>query len=130
MAKVVIVGDAMVIESSRTLEEIKMLEKYRPKSLVLFDEDGKTEKFKVATTTGKGSICEFGASFASSTKNEAKKACITLEIPAGVADAKAYAEETVGVAILHLNKIERNFEGAIKEVSDEKKAISDNITIA
>lgn len=128
MARILIAGDAMVIESSRTLEEIKTLEKYRPKALALFDDDGE-EIFRVGTTIGKGSISTYGASFGSASKNTEAKATITMEIPVDVADAEAYAEDTVGVAIINLNRVEAKLEEALASVRQEKTEIRNNITI-
>lgn len=129
MAKITIAGDAMVVESAHTLETIKTLEKYRPKALSLFDEDGKTEIFKVGSTTGKGSINAYGASFGGVSHNDGKKATITMMIPEKVADAKAYAEETIGVAIIYLNRVEAQFESAIASVNTEKAAVRESITV-
>ena len=128
MARILIAGDAMVIESSRTLEEIKTLEKYRPKALALFDDDGE-EVFRVGTTIGKGSISTYGASFCSASKNGEAKATITMEIPVDVADAEAYAEDTVGVAIINLNRVEAKLEEALASVRQEKTEIRNNITV-
>lgn len=133
MAKVTIVGDAMVVTSIAKLEDIKTLEKYAPKALSLFekDEDGKKEEvFRVSTTTGDGSIGEFGASFASVTHDEAKLATITMCIPKGITDAKEYAAETIGKAVMALNKVEAQFKAALEGVEAEKKAVRENITIA
>lgn len=73
-----IAGDAMVVESAHTLETIKTLEKHNPKALTLLDDDGKTVVFRVGTTTGKGNINAYGASFGSASKNADKKAIITI----------------------------------------------------
>ena len=129
MARIIIAGDAMVVESAHTLETLKTLEKYRPKALTLYDEDGKTEIFKVGTTTGKGSINGYGASFGSASKNADKKAVITMEIPAGTADAKAYAEDKVGAAIINLNRVEAQFADALQSVDTEKAAVRESITV-
>lgn len=129
MARIIIAGDAMVVESAHTLETLKTLEKYRPKALTLYDEDGKTEVFKVATTTGKGSINGYGASFGSASKNDEKKAIITMEIPAGTTDAKAYAENAVGVAIIYLNRVESQFADALASVEAEKATVRETITV-
>lgn len=129
MAKIIIAGDAMVVESGYTLETIKTLENYRPKALVLYEEDGKTEAFKVGTTNGDGTINAFGASFGSASKNGEKKAIITMKLPADTADAKAYAEKTVGTAIINLNKVEAQFADALAAVEAEKETIRESITV-
>lgn len=133
MAKITIAGDAVVITSSQKLDDIKMLEKYRPNALVLYEtnDSGKKEAvFKVGSTTGKGEIGRYGASFASTTHDDDKLATITMAMPAGVTDAKKAVADMVGVAILNLNKVEEQFAAAIAEVAAEKAAIEANITVA
>ena len=62
MAKIVIAGDAVVVTSAMKLEDIKTIEKYRPKELVLKGgEDGKEPIFGVGTTHGAGNINAVGA---------------------------------------------------------------------
>ena len=133
MAKITIAGDSMVVTSTKTLEDIKTLEKYRPKALCLFDidEDGMTtEVFRVASTTGEGSINQYGASFGSHTHDENKLATITMPIPRGTVNAVDYAADKVGAAIIMLNKVEAQFETALQEVAGEKAAVRENITVA
>lgn len=129
MAKIIIAGDAVVVESSATLEQIKTLEKYRPEALCLYD-DNKNVKFKVGTTTGAGSINGYGASFGSNSKNASPKASITMMMPADTVNAQQYAEETIGVAILRLNEVEAQFQTALGEVTRELADIRANITLA
>lgn len=128
MAKIIIAGDAMVVESAYTLEEIKTLEKYHPKALTLYDEDGKTEIFKVGTTQGGGNINTYGASFGSYSRNDVKKAVITMEIPYGIDDAVGYVEESIGVSIIHLNKVEAQFAAALADVETKMAIIRSNVT--
>lgn len=129
MARIIIAGDAMVIESAHTLETIKTLEKHNPKALTLLDDDGKTVIFKVGTTSGKGNINVYGASFGSASKNDEQKAIITMELPADTTDAKAYAEDFVGTAIIKLNAVEAQFEAALADVEAEKATIRESITV-
>lgn len=129
MAKIIIAGDAMVIESSAKLEDIKALEKHNPKALSLYENDGKTEVFRVGSTNGQGAINAFGASFGSASKNGSGKAIITMKIPADVSDAKAYAEETVGTAIISLNTVEAQFATALEKVAQDKTAVRECISV-
>ena len=132
MAKITIAGDSIVITSGKTLEAIKDLEKYNPKALRLYekDEDGnKQEVFRVASGTS-GIINGNGAVFASVTHDDQKLASITMAIPAGVEDAKAYVADKVGKAIIMLNKVEAQFDDAIKAVNEEKAEVLKNITVA
>lgn len=134
MAKIVIAGSAMVVTSAAKLEDIKTLAKYAPKALRLFekDEDGKKEEvFAVCVAEGgKGSIGNYGASFDNVTHDKDGKATITMCIPGDVKDAKEYAAETIGKAVMLLNKVEAQFEAALKSVDAEKSAVRANITIA
>ncbi len=133
MANIKIVGDVAVIESAFTLDELKTLQKYAPKSLSLFeaDEDGKkAEAFRVGVTAGKGSIGQFGASFASASHDERKVATITMAIPTDVEDAKEYVAEAVGLAIVKLNKIEEQIPEALAQVEADKAAVMANIELA
>ena len=129
MAQIIIAGDSMTVKSAFTLEDIKTLEKYRPKALTLYAEDGKTEVFKVGSTTGRGSINQYGASFGSASKDDAKNAIITLDIPSDTTDAKAFAEDKIGVAILHLNRLEEKFGEVLAGIAEEKTAVLSNITV-
>lgn len=133
MARITIVGDAVVITSTQKLEDIKLLEKYRPKALCLYetDESGKSECiFRVGSTNGEGGISQYGASFGGETHDDAKLATITMSLPRGVVDAKQHVAEAVGVAILSLNKVEAQFEAALNDVKAEKDAVMENISVA
>lgn len=132
MAKITIAGDSYVVTSSAQLETIKMLEKYRPKALSLFetDENGKkAEVFRVASTDGEGSISKFGAAFGSATHDAEKLATITGAIPHGVENAVDYVADRIGVAIIMLNKVEAQFADATQEVEAEKNAVRENIVV-
>lgn len=129
-ATVKIVGGACVIESSATLEDLAMLKKFRPNALSLFEEKGgkKEPVFAVGLGKGAGSICEYGVSFGSVTSSDGK-ATVTLMIPEGTSEPKKWAEDRIGVSILHLNKIEEGFEEAIADVARERAAVSAAITV-
>lgn len=132
MAKITIAGDSIVIAFGKTLDQIKDLEKYRPKALCLFetDEDGnKVEVFRVASGTT-GIINMNGAVFASVTHDDQKLATITMPIPTGTPNAVDYAAEKIGVAITMLNRVEAQFDEAIAAVAAEKAAVRECITVA
>lgn len=131
MAKITVIGDAMVITSSKRFEDIMLLEKYRPKALALYSEDGKDEIFRVGTTNNAGSINTYGASFGSVSHDGQELATITLGIPSGIdsTEVEDYVEDVVGTAILNLNKVEEQIDDAIEEVWAERAEIRQNITI-
>ena len=130
MAKITIAGDVVVITSTNTLEDIKSLEKYNPGVLELRDEKGENVIFKVGSTKGEGDIGKFGASFGRVSHDDKKLATITVKIPEEVEDAEEYAVEEFGLYINNLEKIEKQFSGALSDVKSVKENIRNKITIA
>ena len=131
MARITIAGDAVVVTSALTLEDVKTVEKYRPKELVLKGgEDGKEPIFAIGTTTGSGSINEYGASFGTETRDEAKLACITLFLDGATSDVKEWVADHLGAAIINLNRMEEKLPAVLAEIADEKAEVMRNITIA
>ena len=132
MAKIKIVGNVAVVESTRTLEDIRTLEKYAPKSLYLYEtnEDGKKSPVFRVCTAPSGSINSVGACFADESYDERAVACITIPIPAGTEDVKAFIMDTVGQGIVKLNKIEDTFAEALAKVEADKAAVLENIELA
>lgn len=131
MAKVTITGRAVVITSAMKLEDIKTIEKYRPKELVLKGgEDGKEPIFGIGTTNGAGNINAVGASFDAETHNDDKLACITLFLDGVTGDVKEWVADRLGAAIINLNKLEEKLPAVLEEIADEKAAVMSNITVA
>ena len=131
MAKVTITGRAVVITSAMKLEDIKTIEKYRPRELVLMGgEDGKEPIFGIGTTTGAGSINAVGASFDAETHNDDKLACITLFLDGVTGDVKDWVADRLGAAIINLNKLEEKLPAVLEEIAAEKATVMSNITVA
>ena len=129
MGKITIAGDALVITSSKSLADIQVLEKHNPQALELRDAKGETVIFKVGTTTGKGSINQFGASFDGVSHDDKKLATITFQIPKDVENAEEYAADLVGSSILSLNKVETGFDAALAKVKADKDAVMKTISV-
>lgn len=132
MAKIVIAGDAVVVKSTLKLEDIRTIEKYRPKALVLKGgEDGKEPIFAIGTTNGAGNINEVGASFGRESHDEEKLAVITMCTGGAVAgDIKEWVADHIGSAIISLNKLEEQLPAVLAEIEAEKAAVLSNITVA
>ena len=127
MAKITIAGDAAVVTSAMKLEDIKTIEKYRPKELVLKGgEDGKEPIFAVGTTNGAGNINSFGAE----TRDDEKLACITLFLDGVTGDVKDWVADRLGAAIINLNKLEEKLPAVLDEIAAEKANVLSNITVA
>lgn len=130
MAKIIIAGNAVVVTSKHTLEDIKTLEKYSPRALQLREknEDDKMEVcFQVMSSTGKGALNNNGAAFTGATHDEAALATITLCIPEGVENVKEWVAEAMGPGLMKLNKVEKQFADALKAVKEDRDQIMENI---
>lgn len=135
MAKMVIIGDVLVITSTAKFEYLKMLEKYKPKALELSEtnENGKQEvTFKIGTTRngGKGALNRMGVSFDCATYDDEKLAFVRFDIPEGTVDAREWAAEFVGTAIHKLEIIEEQIPFAVAEILADKAAVLAKITVA
>lgn len=129
MAKVIIVGQAIVIKSELSLDDIKLVEKCFPKALTLMGgDDGKEPVFCIGTTTGEGSINKNGASFNSASNDEEKKACITLAA-VGIADIKEWVTDNLTAPLISLNKLEEKIPAVLSEIAAEKAAVEANIEV-
>ena len=131
MAKITIAGDAVVVTSTLKLEDIKTIQKYRPKELVLKGgEDGKEEIFAISAVSGNGTIGEFGASFGNESHDEAKLATITLCMLNNVSDVKAWVADQIGGALINLNKLEEKLPAVLAEIKAEKEHVMSQIVVA
>ena len=131
MSKITIAGDAVVITSSMKLEDIKTIEKYRPKALVLMGgEDGKDPVFAIDTTEGTGSISEYGASFGRESHDDEKLATITMCLGTDASDVKDWVADKIGGAIISLNKLEEQLPAVLAEIAEEKARVMESITVA
>ena len=128
-AGITVAGQAVVITSSMTLDDIKTIGKYRPEKLQLKDAENKEVIFVISVSKGKGSINKYGAEFDSTTYNRDGKAVITLDMPVVNGSVEESVAEYVGSAILNLNKLEAQLPAVINEITTEKAAILANISV-
>lgn len=131
MAKINVIGNAIVVTSGISLEAIKLIEKYRPQALVLFEGEGDKKQaiFKVSTGNS-GSISKFGVIFNSATRDDSKLAVVTTvdeNVPAEKIDQ--YLIDKIGTSIIKLNQLEAGLPAIIEEIKAEQEAILSNITI-
>ena len=128
MAKISIAGQAVVVTSAMALEDIKTIKKYRPKALILKGgEDGKEPIF--ALGIGEGKINPVGASFNQATRDEAKLATLTMTTNFDGEDIVAFVTDTLGGALMNLNKLEETLPAVLAEIAAEKATIQQNITV-
>lgn len=131
MAKITIAGDAVVVTSSFKLEDIRTIEKYRPKKLILMGgDDDKEPVFAIGATSSPGIINSVGASFGGESHDEQKLATITMSTVGFTGDIKDWVADKLGAAIINLNKLEETLAGVLNEIEAEKAAVLSNITVA
>ena len=129
--KSIIVGDSFVITSEFTLEQLKTVEKYRPSALQLKGgEDGKQTVYTVMTSNKPGDINNIGAIFGSEAHDGSGKATITINVDRFPGEDKREAiTDAIGKGLASLKKIEENLAAVIEEISAEKAAVRESITL-
>lgn len=128
MAKIIVAGNEVIVESSATLEDLKKVEKYRPEDLSLYN-DKDEEIFRVGSTIpGKGSIGQYGASFGDASRNAGRKAIITIEIPHDVTDVKEFILDNVGTALVNINRVEGKIAASLGRINTELGVVEEAIS--
>ena len=131
MAKITIVGNAVVVTSSLKLEDIAKVAKYRPEALILKGgEDGKEPVFRIGVGSC-GTINKYGAEFDGETHDEEKLATITLlaEVYGDAPDIKEAVADTIGSWVVTLNQLEAQIPAVLQEIDTAKAEILANITV-
>ena len=128
MAKISISGNALVITSDMTLEAIKT---YRPAALKLMGgENNKETLFVICTADGgEGSINANGAVFTGATHDDAKKACITMNLGSVAGNVKEYVADKYGEAFSRLTQLEAGLGAVLTSVNEQKAATMAAITV-
>ena len=133
MAKIVVVGDNLVITSARKVEEIELLKKYDSKALRLYETNEETGKkdevFRICMSAGDGSVSNCGICFAGPTHDKNGYATVSMKIPADVTDIKGYVADTVGVAVTRLKQVEGQFDDALAKIRANRDEVLNTIQI-
>lgn len=130
MANVKVVGDALVITSALTLEDYKMLERYRESVLVLMGGEDKKEQIYRASTGEDGSFDKYGVVFNGKTHDDDKLATVTILIDKVDGDIKEYVANEFGERIMKLNQLEKTLPDVIEEIKKERESVKDSISVA
>lgn len=122
-------GEAAIFKSSFTLEEIKIIRKYRPSALILRDEETKEELFRIdIAPSGAGSIGKYGVSFSPNPDPDGR-ACVTVTLPENHGDVKDYLMETYGEAILRMQKLEIQKFYVLSDAENDRNAVENCISV-
>ena len=130
-AKATIAGSACIVTSAMKLEDLKLIKKYRPKTLNLYEGEGKEKELVFSidvTEKSVGSMNKYGATFGPHTTQDGH-ATLTISVTADEKDPKEAVMEKIGVGLLKLNKLEGTFAGVIEEIKKEKADIDSCVTV-
>ena len=131
MAKVKVVGNAIVVTSELKLEDLKLVQKYRPEALILYGgKEGDEPIFRISTE-GNAGINEFGATFVDESRDGQKLATITASFAYdGEAEKlKELIAEELGGALMNIGKLERKLPAIIREINEQKESVVSQIEI-
>ena len=130
--KIKIMANTYALTSDITVGQIENLKQRNPDALKLKDKDG-NDVFAIGYAEGKDSISEFGVTFGAKSRDGSGKAVLVGTIPAGVntnEDAKAYVEEKLHKATVHLKKLEETVPAAAGKVDEAKNALMNDIEVS
>ena len=128
MAKINVTGNACVITSSIKYADIVKAKKYRPDALVLKDEEGKKEIFRIDVGC-KPQATEYGVVFDGRTHDEDGFATYTTLIDDICGKIEEGIADIYGAALIGLNKIEKAFPEHIAAIDAEREAILGQISV-
>ena len=130
MAKVNVVGDAMVITSTMKYSEIETIKKFRPDALTLKGgEDGKEPIFSISIGD-ESDISKYGVCFSGKTRDENGFATLTIGVCAGVENLKDTIADHFGRALVNISKLEESLPAVLEEIKAEKERVLEYIEIA
>lgn len=120
-AHVDISGASAVLVSDVTLENWQKVEKYAPEALKIVDEEG-DPVFLVKTTSGAGSVNQYGVCFGSY-ENDGGKATVTVLLDESVEDKVAAVKDIMGAALMDLNEIEKELPELLENIAAKEAEI-------
>jgi len=128
--RITVLGDALVVTSSLTVEEIEMLKKYDPDALKLFDADG-NQTFGVGYSSGNGNLTKKGVTFGATSNGGFATLSVTLEGTEGMtADAlKETVADILGEIPVKLAAVEQAAPAKLAEVREARTTLINSINI-
>lgn len=128
--KVIIAGQAIVINSELKFEDIQKIKKYRPEALTLYEGDGIDREPVFMIGTGEASINKYGVTFSGATRDDERKATLTITTNYAGDDIKGFVADELGGAIIKLGKLEEQLPAVLAEIDAQIAAIQANITVS
>ena len=129
MAKVQVVGNAVVITSGVKMKDIESLAKYNPDALILKGgDDGKEPVFAIAAGNAGGINC-VGVTFNGKTRDEQELATLTMTINYTGDNVKEFVADKLGGALIKLNELEAQLPAAIEALNAQHAEVLANIDV-
>ena len=129
MAQIKILGDSLTLTSAIKMEDLTKLQKFAPDALQVKDADGNVT-FAVAPKPGANpNFSRHGVVLTS--VNAEGLASATFPLPVGIpADKRVTAvQDTFGLAIIELNKIETQIAARTQELEVALNTVAEAVTI-
>lgn len=129
MAKLNVLGEAVVITSALKLKEIELVKKFRPDALTLKGgEDGKEPIFKI--DVGKNAdVNKYGAVFTGATRDEDGFATLTMGLKCECENLKEELADKFGGALINIEALEALLPEVIQEIEVEREVVMDHIEV-
>lgn len=136
MAKINVLGDAVVITSTVKATDYALIQKYRPEALTLCKTAANGEPgdpyFKVYVSNGNGSVNQYGIAFGGVARDGSGLATVTVPFtgPTDEAEVKEKVADLYGIALANLNQIEAAIPEVLTDIAARKAAVIEAITVA
>lgn len=131
MAKISVVGEAVVVTSAIKMEDLQMVKKYRPDALILKGgEEGKTPIFGITANPAGGSLTRVGAVFSSAAQDGSGLATLTMMLPRGIENIKEYIADAFGEGFTHLEEMEKLLPAVVADITADREAMMSKIVLA
>ena len=128
MAKVKVIGNAMVVTSALKMEELKKLEKFSPASLILKDE--KDEPIFKISAGNNGKLNGVSAVFNGVSHDGQGYATLTMGVNVGQnEDVKEVVTEVFATALMRLNKLEAQLPDVLRTLEQDFISVKSCITV-
>ena len=131
--KTSILGSACVITSDIKLSDLKLVKKYKPEALTVWekDEDGiKTPVFTAYVEEGEeGAINDCGVVFGKANPDGFAQITMLVKAPADK-DVKEFVADSIGSGLMKLKAFEEYIPGVVEALNAEHEAILGSIEVA
>lgn len=130
MSKTIVAGNVFVIKSKLTPEDFELLAKHNEEALYLHDDKGGRTFGLSYNPFSKGSVGRCGVTFNAASLDDEGAACVTVQLPNCIDDAKDYIASEYGAIIDKVKQVEAELPAAISAIKSKMESIKAEITTA